>query len=70
MRWTLKEQPEQGTIEALAAELQVDTIIAKLLLQRGITCFDEAKHFFRPALEDLHKIIHINTRRAVQKIVE
>ena len=29
-------------------------LVAHLLLQRGITSYDEAKRFFRPALSDLH----------------
>jgi single-stranded-DNA-specific exonuclease len=34
--------------------LQVDERIANLLVQRGITTYDEAKAFFRPTLNDLH----------------
>lgn len=34
--------------------LQVDETLAKLLIKRGITCFDEAKTFFRPHLSQLH----------------
>ena len=38
----------------MAKELKVDELVAQLLLQRGIGTYDEAKHFFRPQLEDLH----------------
>ncbi|MEW5676749.1 single-stranded-DNA-specific exonuclease RecJ [Flavobacterium enshiense] len=54
MRWTLKPEPNPETVASLAAELNIDTLIAKLLVQRGITTFDEARQFFRPSLEDLH----------------
>jgi len=54
MRWTIKPKPEQSKINQLAAELNVDHLVAQLLLQRGITTFDEAKKFFRPQLSDLH----------------
>ncbi|WP_438426018.1 single-stranded-DNA-specific exonuclease RecJ [Aquimarina macrocephali] len=54
MRWTLQPKPDISTIENLAKTLNVDTIIASLLVQRGITTFDEAKKFFRPSLEDIH----------------
>ena len=54
MRWTLKTQPEKEKIEHLAEELQVDTTIAKILCQRNIETFKEAKEFFRPRLEDIH----------------
>jgi len=54
MRWTLKPKPEQQTIEQLAASLKVSTLVAQLLVQRGITTYAEAKKFFRPQLTDLH----------------
>ena len=54
MRWTIKPKPVQEEIDALAAALNVDGLIAQLLLQRGITNYKEAKNFFRPQLSDLH----------------
>lgn len=54
MRWTLKLDPNPNKVKELANILSVDKIIAKLLLQRKIESYDEAKHFFRPSLEDLH----------------
>ncbi|NVK53542.1 MAG: single-stranded-DNA-specific exonuclease RecJ [Flavobacteriaceae bacterium] len=54
MRWTYKPKPEKETINQLANDLSVDKTIAKILLQRGISSFDEAKKFFRPSLADLH----------------
>ncbi|WP_242203195.1 single-stranded-DNA-specific exonuclease RecJ [Aestuariivivens insulae] len=54
MRWTLKPKPESQKVEALQKALQVDAIVAKLLVQRGIETYDQAKKFFRPGLDDLH----------------
>lgn len=54
MRWTLKSKPEKQKVQALQNDLQVDEIIATLLLQRGIETFEQAKSFFRPTLDDLH----------------
>jgi single-stranded-DNA-specific exonuclease len=54
MRWTLKSKPPEEKIKQLAYQLNVDQLIASLLLQRGITTFDQAKAFFRPTLNDLH----------------
>lgn len=34
--------------------LQIDEILARLLVKRGVTSFDEAKIFFRPHLTHLH----------------
>ncbi|MEW7277564.1 single-stranded-DNA-specific exonuclease RecJ [Aquimarina sp. 2201CG1-2-11] len=54
MRWTLPPKPNTTVVEELAKALTIDTILASLLVQRGVTTFYEAKKFFRPALEDLH----------------
>ena len=54
MRWTLKSEPNKEKVKKLAKELQVDLIIAKILCQRNIETFEEAKKFFRPSLTDIH----------------
>ncbi len=54
MRWTLKPKPTSEEIAHLVSVLQVDPLIASLLVQRGIKTFDEAKRFFRPSLDELH----------------
>lgn len=54
MRWTLKSKPEKKKVQKLQNELQVDEIIATLLIQRGVETYDQAKTFFRPTLNDLH----------------
>lgn len=54
MRWNLKSKPEKHKVQALKNALQVDEIIATLLIQRGIETFEQARTFFRPSLEDLH----------------
>jgi single-stranded-DNA-specific exonuclease len=53
MRWTLKPKPETSKLEDLKKALQVDHIVATLLLQRGIETYDVAKTFFRPSFKDL-----------------
>jgi single-stranded-DNA-specific exonuclease len=54
MRWTFKPEPNKIITSNLAQELGVDYTIAKLLVQRGIETFEQAKDFFRPKLENLH----------------
>ena len=54
MRWTLKSKPEKVQVQKLQNELQVDEIIATLLIQRGVETYEQAKTFFRPTLNDLH----------------
>ena len=54
MRWNPKSKPNPEKVQAIQQALQVDEIIAKLLVQRGIETFEQAKTFFRPTLADLH----------------
>ncbi|UII77741.1 single-stranded-DNA-specific exonuclease RecJ [Flagellimonas sp. HMM57] len=54
MRWTIKPKPTQEDIDQLSKDLKVDGLVAQLLLQRGISTYDEAKSFFRPQLSHLH----------------
>jgi len=54
MRWTIQAKPDSQKVKQLSKDLGVDSIIATLLLQRGIETFEEAKDFFRPSLENLH----------------
>ncbi|MBK8944698.1 MAG: single-stranded-DNA-specific exonuclease RecJ [Ignavibacteriae bacterium] len=53
-KWTLKDPPEKSKILALADSLNISTVLANLLIQRGITNFFEAKAYFRPDLDSIH----------------
>ena len=69
MRWTLKPEPNPNITSNLAQELGVDNTIAKLLVQRGIETFEQAKSFFRPSLENLHNpYLMKDMDRAVERI--
>lgn len=52
--WRVKPQGDINEIKHLSAALNVDMIVANLLVQRGIKTYNEAKAFFRPRLNDLH----------------
>ena len=54
MRWTLKTTPNITTVQQLSKDLSIDDTLSKLLVQRGVSTFEEAKKFFRPSLEELH----------------
>jgi len=53
-RWELAQKPDNTPLELLRSSLGVSEFIARLLIQRGVTTFDQAKEFFRPSLGDLH----------------
>jgi single-stranded-DNA-specific exonuclease len=54
MRWSLQPKPKATIVLELAKSLGISKTIATLLVQRGVTTFDEAKSFFRPSLEAIH----------------
>jgi len=53
-RWVEHPVLNQEITRSLQDSLQVDEVIAALLVSRGITNFEEAKLFFRPDLGHLH----------------
>lgn len=68
-RWVLKEQGDEAVVQHLAEVLNIDFNLANLLVQRGISTFEEAKSFFRPTLEDLYDPFLMNDMQvAVQRI--
>lgn len=44
----------QNKKNELAKELNIDPVLAELLINRGITTLEEAKRFLHPSLDDLH----------------
>lgn len=53
-RWIIAQEADKQNVRNLSDALGIDEILASLLVQRGITTFDEAKDFFRPSLSHLH----------------
>jgi single-stranded-DNA-specific exonuclease len=53
-RWIKASATDLKAVNSFAAELSVDLLTARLLIQRGLNSFEDARHFFRPSLDDLH----------------
>jgi len=52
-RWNIS-QADPARVRSLQASLGINEVLCRLLIQRGITTFDEARSFFRPSIKDLH----------------
>ena len=50
----MKDVADGETVARLSSELGIDPVLSKLLVQRGIGSFQEARAFFRPSLDNLH----------------
>lgn len=52
--WKIKENSLRTDVDKLVYELNINYVLANLLIQRGISNYEQAKEFFRPSLENLH----------------
>ncbi|GAB2475817.1 single-stranded-DNA-specific exonuclease RecJ [Algoriphagus taiwanensis] len=52
--WKQKPKASQAAIEKLGKEINVNPILANMLINRGVETFDQAKDYFRPNLSQLH----------------
>ena len=81
-RWAFKERGDREVVSRLAKQLCVGKnnagnddlftyeIVAELLVQRGITTYEEAERFFRPKYEHLHDPYLMNDmEKAVERIL-
>ncbi len=53
-RWIYKTIPPSDSVSTLSKSININHCLASILIQRGITDFDQAKKFFRPTLDQLH----------------
>ena len=53
-KWILQQPVDKQQVAEIVKALGIDENLATLLVQRGITTFEEAKTFFRPSLSQLH----------------
>jgi len=53
-RWVMEQEGNRRQVLQLAEALQVDEVLSNMLVQRGVTNFEEARYFFRPDMGHLH----------------
>ncbi|MCG8339930.1 MAG: single-stranded-DNA-specific exonuclease RecJ [Cytophagales bacterium] len=67
-RCLFRPLPEQRKVESLASAIGTSPLITSLLVQKGITTFEQAKAYFRPSLDalndpfmmkDMDKAVHL-----------
>ncbi len=67
--WKIKENGHYDEINRLSNELNINTILSTLLVQRGINTFEKAKAFFRPSLSNLYDPFLMNDmEKAVKRL--
>ena len=69
-KWILNKQADAQQVAEIMKVLNVDENLATLLVQRGITNYEEAKIFFRPALTQLHDpFLMTDMDKAVERVL-
>jgi single-stranded-DNA-specific exonuclease len=53
-RWTAKIEPDKELVETLSKAINLNRVLTSILVQRGISSYEDAKRFFRPQLSYLH----------------
>ena len=74
-RWNIKNVCDDYAVKSLSDSLNISEVLSKLLVQRNITNFTQAKTFFRPVLDSLHDPFLMDgmeeaTTRVIQAITE
>ncbi len=69
-RWTFAPPPDPTRTAQFAREMNVSESIARVLINRGITTYEQAKEFFRPDLSYLHDpFLMDGMEKAVERIL-
>ncbi|MCQ2154091.1 MAG: single-stranded-DNA-specific exonuclease RecJ [Bacteroidales bacterium] len=53
-RWLVSTPADPEKVSRLSTEVGIDSVLADLLVQRGVETYEQARQFFRPSLDDLH----------------
>lgn len=70
-RWLYRPSPQPEQVESLTNAIGTHPAISSLLVQKGITGFDQAKTYFRPSLEELHDpFVMKDMDKAVQRLTQ
>ncbi len=69
--WNTKEVTDTFAVETLADSLNISETLARLLVLRDVKTFSDARHFFRPSIDDLYDPFLMNgMETATQRLIE
>lgn len=70
-KWILHQPVDKQQVDEIVKVLGIDENLATLLVQRGITNFEEARTFFRPQLSQLHDpFLMTDMDKAVDRVLQ
>ena len=69
-KWILNQSVDKQQVAEIVKVLNIDENLATLLVQRGITNYEEAKTFFRPSLSQLYDpFLMKDMDKAVERVI-
>jgi single-stranded-DNA-specific exonuclease len=69
--WILKSKGDPFLIQQLMTDLNINSVLASLLVQRGVSTFKEAKDWFRPSLDNLlDPFLMKDMDKAVERLIK
>ena len=69
-RWIIKPQPDDALALDFASQTGLHPVLAKLLLQRGVSSAHDVDDFFNPSLDNLHDpFLMKDMSKAVERII-
>ncbi|NPA42446.1 MAG: single-stranded-DNA-specific exonuclease RecJ [Chlorobi bacterium] len=54
MKWKFADEPDEQAVKDLEHQLGIPRKIARLLVRRGVTDYEQARKFFKPSLNDFY----------------
>ncbi len=68
-RWIYKPLPPSEQIERLSGQINTNSYLTAVLLQRGVEDFESARRYFRPSIDQLHDpFLMTDMKSAVDRI--
>jgi single-stranded-DNA-specific exonuclease len=68
-RWEHKPAADKEQTQTLSTQLNINTYLTRVLIQRGVDTFEKAKSFFRPSLADLHNpFLMMDMEKAIERL--
>ena len=69
-RWIVEPAPDREKVELLSKQININEVIATVLVQRGVENFESAKNYFRPSPDHLHDpFLMADMQKAVDRLI-
>lgn len=69
--WEIAQPANKELVKSLSEQLNLEEVLANILINRGVSSFDLARNFFSPDLGNLHDpFLMADMRKAVDRIIQ